>query len=294
MAVPASSRACCTRKVRSPARAPHPHPPPFSRTGTAGRVLWEMFAWAHPAPAADAGARVLLDCDREALSAIIKRLHFCRLRADVDISDVSDEWSACAVLGALSLSNSPLPGLPGHHPSSPSVVVPDPRCALLGSRAIIHNELAGSVTPTVDAAAYHGLRRRLGIAEGVSEVTPDKYFPSELNLEWLGGVSFTKGCYAGQELTARTHFQGQVRKRVLPCFASGDALAPPESSESEAEDLCKVHLMDGNGELLGGRKGAAGLLLGEGGGARTRTLSPGSRPSMSAGTDPQTAHSGPS
>ena len=230
-------------------------------------MLWEMFAWAHPAPAADAGARVLLDCDREALSAIIKRLHFCRLRADVDISDVSDEWSACAVLGALSLSNSALPGLPGHHPSSPSVVVPDPRCALLGSRAIIHNELAGSVTPTVDAAAYHGLRRRLGIAEGVSEVTPDKYFPSELNLEWLGGVSFTKGCYAGQELTARTHFQGQVRKRVLPCFASGDALAPPESSESEAEDLCKVHLMDGNGELLGGRKGAAGLLLGEGGGA---------------------------
>ena len=52
----------------------------------------------------------------------------------------------------------------------------------------------------------------------MQEVAPNTFFPAELGLDYLHGISFEKGCYVGQELTARTHFQGLVRKRVLPCF----------------------------------------------------------------------------
>lgn len=55
-----------------------------------------------------------------------------------------------------------------------------------------------------------------GIAEGCGEIKHDKSLPLCFNLDWQNGVSFTKGCYLGQELTQRTHFTGLVSKRVLP------------------------------------------------------------------------------
>eukprot|EP01046_Picozoa_sp_COSAG06_P028380 COSAG06_NODE_2550_length_6687_cov_4.096843_7_plen_453_part_00 len=223
-----------------------------SCTARAGRVLWEMFAWSH------AGG-LLLDCDSAATAAVQKRLQTFLLRADVEISDVSEEWTACALLGHAR----PATALPAE-----SVAVLDPRCSALGYRAI---SPAGSVEPSADSASYTALRRRLGIAEGTVEITPDKFFPSELNLERLRGVSFTKGCYVGQELTARTHFTGQVRKRVLPCFLDGPR-SGDEPAEKEEEDDGKaaearrqLHVVDDEGKLVKGRKGQAGLLLSESG-----------------------------
>jgi folate-binding protein YgfZ len=51
---------------------------------------------------------------------------------------------------------------------------------------------------------------------GVRDIVRERSLPLECNGEWLNGVSFAKGCYLGQELTARTHFQGMIRKRMLP------------------------------------------------------------------------------
>lgn len=67
----------------------------------------------------------------------------------------------------------------------------------------------------------------------VSELVPEKTLPLEDSLDVLGGVHFHKGCYLGQELTARTHFQGLVRKRVVP-FAIVDSSSLPSSSSSAA------------------------------------------------------------
>ena len=79
---------------------------------------------------------------------------------------------------------------------------------------------------------YHQLRLRMGVAEGAHDIPPGQLLPFELNLDYLQGgvcmladcvnmicystVSFTKGCYLGQELTARTHHTGVVRRRVVP------------------------------------------------------------------------------
>ena len=211
----------------------------------AGRVLWEMFVWSRQ-------GTVLLDCDRTASAAIEKRLRTFLLRANVEISDATAEWAA------YSLQSWAATGLPAE-----ATAVLDPRCNALGYRVIAP---AGSLEASADSGDYTALRRRLGIAEGIAEITPDKFFPSELNLERLGAVSFTKGCYVGQELTARTHFTGQVRKRVLPCFIS-DSIPVEEDTDAEEESSearRQLHIMDGKGKLVPGRKGQAGVLLTEG------------------------------
>eukprot|EP01043_Picozoa_sp_COSAG02_P041420 COSAG02_NODE_3431_length_6751_cov_4.763830_4_plen_237_part_00 len=203
-----------------------------------------MFVWSRR-------GTVLLDCDRTATTAIQKRLRTFLLRANVEISDATTEWAAYSVQSWAAT------GLPAE-----ATAVMDPRCNALGYRAIAP---AGSLEANADSGDYTLLRRRLGIAEGTAEITPDKFFPSELNLERLGAVSFTKGCYVGQELTARTHFTGQVRKRVLPCFIS-DSIRVEEDTNAEesSEARRQLHVMDGEGKLVKGRKGQAGVLLTEG------------------------------
>ena len=66
-----------------------------------------------------------------------------------------------------------------------------------------------------------------GLGEGPADFPTGECLPSESNLDYLGGVSFAKGCYLGQELTARTHHTGVTRKRLLPFTfhaADGDIL----------------------------------------------------------------------
>ncbi|KAL2769066.1 putative transferase CAF17, mitochondrial isoform 2 [Daubentonia madagascariensis] len=72
-----------------------------------------------------------------------------------------------------------------------------------------------------DSRDYHQHRYRQGVPEGVHDLPPGVALPLESNLAFMNGVSFTKGCYIGQELTARTHHMGVIRKRLFPVRLSG-------------------------------------------------------------------------
>lgn len=108
----------------------------------------------------------------------------------------------------------------------------DPRAPpLLGVRAIVSaaSEVEGRSASTVLAppGAYETLRLLHGVPEGPDLV---ERLPSECNIDLLHGINFAKGCYLGQELTARTQFKGVVRKRLLPFFMGGDDKPKPVGS----------------------------------------------------------------
>lgn len=99
----------------------------------------------------------------------------------------------------------------------------DPRLALLGYRAIVpHTVNLESGMKLQNSGiydmSYRSLRFNLGIAEGSVELPPGKCFPLEANCDYLHGISFHKGCYIGQELTARIHHTGVIRKRIMPLY----------------------------------------------------------------------------
>jgi folate-binding protein YgfZ len=75
---------------------------------------------------------------------------------------------------------------------------------------------------------------RLGVAETAAELGGE--LPLECNLDGLAGVSFTKGCYIGQELTSRTHFRGVIRKRVMPFHMVTE---PPASPSADSRHPAK-------------------------------------------------------
>lgn len=96
----------------------------------------------------------------------------------------------------------------------------DPRLNELGWRIFVPKNNS-SLFPPKDIAistesSYTKLRYALGVAEGARELPSAACFPLESNGDYLHGVSFHKGCYLGQELTARTHHTGVVRKRIMP------------------------------------------------------------------------------
>ncbi len=87
----------------------------------------------------------------------------------------------------------------------------DPRTPMLGARTI-----GAVVSATTSLTQYRAHRLGLGVAEGATELGIDKTLWLEANAAELNGVSFTKGCYVGQENTARMHYRSNVRRRLLP------------------------------------------------------------------------------
>lgn len=92
--------------------------------------------------------------------------------------------------------------------------VKDPRCADLGFRVIL--PLNEYLQTNSDLNQYKKNLYQNGIAENVEDFAQASSIPNEYNVEFLNGVSFEKGCYLGQELVAKTHYTGVVRKRIMP------------------------------------------------------------------------------
>eukprot|EP00741_Cyanophora_paradoxa_P004577 tig00000101_g4445.t1 len=200
--------------------------------GPTGRVICDAFVYAAnlPAPASQLAAQtaetcVRIECDRRVAAELVEHLKKYRLRAKADFEDVSARWRAWALLGGQLPPDAAERGwLP------PRAAFPDPRCAALGLRALLpasEQPRAPTGVRLASRAAYDATRWVNGVPEGAAEQAPGEALPLEANLDICGGVSFTKGCYLGQELTARTHHRGVVRKHLLPLLpADGPAAAP--------------------------------------------------------------------
>ena len=152
-----------------------------------GKALFDFILWA-----ADDGDDILLDCEAEAAPDLQKRLTLYRLRRKIAIA--------------------PEPALAVHWSPDGSEGVPDPRLPALGRRWV--------APPTQAAAGWLEHRLRLGVTEGRAELGSDKILWLECNAKELAGVSFTKGCYVGQENTARMNYRSKVNRRLVAVPAS--------------------------------------------------------------------------
>ncbi len=178
---------------------------------------------------------LLVDCRRERIDDLQRRLMFYRLRAEVAIDRPAIDHRVFALFGAdaaAALGLADEAGVAG--PFVDGAVFVDPRLAALGARAILPADGAASATSALaaagftagDSADYERLRLGLGVPDGDRDIPVDKGFLLESNFEELNGIDFQKGCYVGQELTARTKYRGTIRKRLFRVEIDGPLPAP--------------------------------------------------------------------
>jgi folate-binding protein YgfZ len=186
----------------------------------------------HDFAVAEVGGRILLDPEAERRADLIKRLSMYRLRSKVKVVDAAADWAVLIFAGLEALTKlglAPTPGLA--KPLGGGVVFVDPRLPALGARAFLPRGEAEAIARTAGFSAapfaqYEELRIALGVPSGSGDLIPDKGILLENGFDELHGVDWDKGCYMGQELTARTRYRGLVRKRLLPVTISGEAPAP--------------------------------------------------------------------
>jgi folate-binding protein YgfZ len=173
----------------------------------------------------EAGEAIWLDCEAARLGDLKRRLSLYRLRAKVTLDERPD-LAVAAVFGAAVLR---LPDDPGAaRPFGDGVALADPRLAALGARVILpREEIRSALSETgateTDFAEYDRLRLSLGVPDGSRDLVLDKSILLEAGFDELNGVDWNKGCYIGQELTARTKYRGLIKKRLFPVRITGAA-----------------------------------------------------------------------
>lgn len=173
-----------------------------------GKFLHDFFI-------AERDGRLLLDCDRSRVDDLLKRLKMYRLRAKVEIADETESWQVLALPQPASEPGAAEAWLGG-------VAFADPRHAGLGRRAIVPAgaDPAAEGLTEGDLAELDALRLSLGVPDD-RDLVPEKSLPLECGFDELHGVSFTKGCYVGQEVTARMKHRNLVKKRLFPVTVAG-------------------------------------------------------------------------
>ncbi len=151
------------------------------------------------------GERLLLDCERAQAPMLVQRLMRYRLRARVAVHDLSG-----AMLVHVAWDG--VPALPDN-----VIAAPDPRLPQAGWRILADHALPVNA----DAVAWDAHRIDLGLPDGSRDLESEKTVLLEAGFDELHGVSWTKGCYMGQELTARTKYRGLVKRRLVPVLVEG-------------------------------------------------------------------------
>ncbi len=217
-----------------------------------GRLFADFLLWR-----AEDGA-LLLECAAERGEALAARLRLYRLRAQVEITTPPADRTVLILPGA----DPARFGLPAAAGAARALAEPqaliavDPRLVALGVRALVPAGREAEFRARFDLAEgevadWRAHRLALGVAEGPGELEWERILALEANLAALGGVDFDKGCYVGQEVTARMRYRARPKKRLLPVRVTGAAPVP-------------TTVMDAGGREVGvlrAREGEHGLAL---------------------------------
>lgn len=202
-----------------------------------GRFLADFFVIPH-------GHDLLLDVAKDHVESVLKVLSPLAVFHDVHLSDDLGHWAVCAGLGPEIASILP-PSAPltGHE----AFFYADPRKIPMGVRALVpYRSLVDRPHPLLLAQneqAYHRYRWAQCVAEGAYDLVTNRSIILEYGYDALGALSWTKGCYMGQELMARTHHLGHVRKKPYCVWSS---VALPEKGTALWKEGQRLGMMGGS------------------------------------------------
>ena len=197
-----------------------------------GKVLFDFIIYRN-------GDGFLLDTRRDSAAELAKRLVFYRLRAKVEIADLSATHHVVAAWGSDEMSSGAIS------------FVRDPRLPALGFRGVATTtppDLSGWTR--VDQEAYHAHRIGLGVPEGGVDFVYGEAFPHDADMDQLGGVDFHKGCFVGQEVVSRMEHRGTARRRII--IAEAAELLPAPGTPISADGKVVGNLVS-----VSGRRGLA-------------------------------------
>jgi folate-binding protein YgfZ len=211
-----------------------------------GKYLHDFFI-------AEIGDAFYLDGEAARLADLKRRLTLYKLRAKVTIAEASERYAVAAAFGETALGTLGLPrerGVAGAIDGGLAYV--DPRLAELGARLLLPRDaglapLERRGFQATDAAAYDRLRLALGVPDGSRDLPVEKAILLESGFDELNGIDWQKGCYVGQELTARTKYRALIKKRLLPVEVDGPL--PPPGTPVMAGDQEAGEMRSGQGRL---------------------------------------------
>ncbi len=204
-----------------------------------GKFLYEFIVVKHK-------SGFFIDCEKSQSEEILKQLNLYKIRSKVEILNLSNEF-VVASFGYekyLSIDNSKdILGFTMRYREDPIVL--DPRNKNLGARLIINLEKLYLSLKKLDLhdanlKEYYSLSHSLGIVPKDLNKLKDKLFGIECNFEELNGIDFKKGCYVGQENTARIKLKNKLSKRLFPINVINGKLHEGESIYNNEIEIGKV------------------------------------------------------
>ena len=209
---------------------------------TQGRILYDTLIYR------DEPGNYLIECDAACSKDLASHLTRFRVRRKVVVSLEES-------LKTLVLYDQP----PESFQDENVIIARDPRTRDLGWRVIANLENSQQLRNQLQMTEedlYTELKYKLGIGEGITDLPPASSFPLECNCYYLHGVSFHKGCYLGQELTARTYHTGVVRKRLMPVIFQQqptDNIPPANAkvTDSSGNSVGKLRALPQPGSVYG-------------------------------------------
>jgi folate-binding protein YgfZ len=202
-----------------------------------GRAVWAAFLTAqgrylHDFFICESEGALLLETEADRLPDLKRRLSMYRLRSRVSLEEIGS-LGVWALIGEEAASQAGLEhaGAGSAAPLAGGIVFVDPRLSAAGLRALLPAETSEAALvargfTAAEPAAYDALRIPLGLPDGSRDMLVEKSLLLECGFDELGGIDWDKGCYLGQELTARTRWRGLVKRRLLPMRVDGLLPAP--------------------------------------------------------------------
>ena len=183
-----------------------------------GKFLFEFLIIKHK-------SGFFLDCEKEQIDKLFRQLNIYKLRSKVEILNLSNEFVVAAFSNEKFRTFENSKDIEGHtikYREDPILL--DPRNKNLGARLIINLEklylsLKKLELKTSEQKEYYDHSFKLGILQQGTKKLQNKVFSLEANFEELNAIDFKKGCYVGQENTARMKLKNKLRKRLFPIEA---------------------------------------------------------------------------